>query len=358
MRLLDRYVLRELLTPFLIGTVSVVLMFLANTLIFYAPQVFSKDMPLSAVGQYLFFKIPQTLNMTLPVGITIASSLAVSRLARESEMTAMRAAGISIKRIMLPMIALGAAVGIFSFYLTEAVTPKAEDRATRTLRKIFASAEAIGLQSNVLLELNRGEYHASIGTVSKGAGGNVEMRDVLVFQKPKRGVDWFVQSPTATYDDGILTFENPRIWIVEGERLIVETPKKWQINVRMSLEDFFGQKLPSAMSASELRKSIDAAKSRGESTKVLEVDYQNKFAVPAACLVFALFSPAFSLFFTRGGAFMGVLVSIIVVFLYYNIWVLSSQVLAKQWILPPFIGAWLPNVLFFGAGAFALWRAE
>jgi len=358
MRHLDRYVLKDMLVPLIIGTVSVVLMFLANTLIFYSPQVFSKEMPMSAVGQYLLFKIPQTLNMTLPIGVTIASSLAISRLARESELTAMRAAGIPVRRVILPMLIMGALVASLSFWLTETVTPRAEERATATLRKIFASAETIGLQSNVLLQLNRGEYHASIGTVAKGDGGKVLMKDVLVFQKPKRGVDWFAQSPTAVYGDGILEFKDPKVWILEGERLILKTPKKWQINVRVSLDDFFGQKLPEAMSIRELGESIKSWRSRGQSTRVLEVDYHNKFAVPAACFVFALFSPVFSLYFVRGGAFIGVLVSIIVVFLYYNVWVLSSQVLAKQWIFPPIAGAWLPNLIFLIAGAIALWRLE
>ena len=68
MRLIDRYVFKELFVPFLIGTAAVVIMFLANVLIAYSGELFRKDIPFSAVGQYLLFKIPQTLNLTLPIG--------------------------------------------------------------------------------------------------------------------------------------------------------------------------------------------------------------------------------------------------------------------------------------------------
>lgn len=358
MRTLDRYILKELAIPLFIGTVAVVLMFLANTLIAYSNLIFKKEIPFMAVGQYLLFKIPQTLNLTLPVGVTIASALAVSRLARESELTAMRAAGISVRRVLIPVIAVGALVSIASFFLSETVTPKAEARALRTIRNVLASAEAVGIQSNVLLKLNAGEYNASVGVVRKGANGEVLMHDILIFSKPKRGEDYLVQASLGSYKDGILTLTRPVIWQPKGDEMFFAKPERFQINVRASLEDFFGQQQPESLTAAALQKTIRNWKDRGQDTRSFEVDYQNKFAIPASCFIFSLFSPILALIFARGGAFIGVLVSIIVVFLYYNMWVITSQVMSKQWILPPVIGAWLPNLLFLLAGLIALWRVE
>ncbi|MEO7454292.1 MAG: LptF/LptG family permease [Fimbriimonadales bacterium] len=358
MKTLDRYILKELAAPLLIGTVSVVLMFLANTLIAYAQEVFSRDIPIESVLQYLLLKVPQTLNMTLPVGVTLAGSLAISRLIRESEMTAMRAAGISIRRILVPFLVVGALVSMLSFYLAEFVTPKTEARASETMRKIFASAEAVDLRSNVLLKLNNGEYHASIGTVRKNDKGQVVIEDILVFQKPKRGEDWVVQAPTALYDDGVLQLFDAKAIKISGDQAQFFYPKVWEVNLRMSLDDFFGVQAPESMSITELRKSMLEWKAEGQDTRAVEIVYHNKIAVPMACLVFSLFAPVVALYFSRSGAFVGVLVAIVIVFLYYNIWILTSQVLSKGWILPPIVGAWLPNVLFFAAGLYALWRAE
>lgn len=355
---LDRYLLRELTVPFLVGTVAVVLMFLANLMIAYAQDVFSRQIPLASVFQFLLLKVPQTLNMTLPVGITLAGALAISRLSRESELTAMRAAGISLKRILVPFVAAGIAVSCLSFYLAEYVTPRTEERANETMRKIFASAEAISMRSNVLLKFNRGEYHASLGTVRKNDRGQVVIEDALIFQKIRKGEDWVIQAPTAVYDDGLLQLFDATVMKVAGTDVQFLRPKSWEINLRLSIDDFFGTKAPEAMSITELKKSINEWRLQGHDTRAPEVIYHNKLAVPAACIVFALFAPVVSLYFSRGGAFVGVLVSIFVVFLYYNIWILTSQVLAKGWLLPPVLGAWLPNVLFGFAGLYLLWRAE
>jgi lipopolysaccharide export LptBFGC system permease protein LptF len=96
----------------------------------------------------------------------------------------------------------------------------------------------------------------------------------------------------------------------------------------------------------------------GQRVRAVEIVFHNKLAVPAACAIFAVFAPVVAFYFSRGGAFVGVLISIFIVFLYYNLWILTSQVLAKGWILPPVLGAWLPNILFAIAGVVALWRAD
>jgi lipopolysaccharide export LptBFGC system permease protein LptF len=55
---------------------------------------------------------------------------------------------------------------------------------------------------------------------------------------------------------------------------------------------------------------------------------------------------------------MGVLFSIITVFLYYNLWVISAQILARKGLIPPVVGVWMPNVLFVVAALVALWKSE
>lgn len=358
MRTLDKYIFREMLTPLIIGTASAVLMFLANMLIAYAGSVFQKEIGLVALGQYLYFKIPQTLNLTLPVGVTIASALAISRLARDSELTAIRAGGISLRRAIAPILVVGLFVSVLSFVLAEKVTPASEAKALKTLRNIFASGEGIGLQSNVLLKLNNGEYLASIGTVRKGPEGEIQMSEVVVFHRPRSGEDWIEQAPTATYKDGILVLHDVSGVQMGGTDATLYRAERHPINIRLAIDDYFGLPQPEALTAEQLKKTIAQWRRQGQDTRTFEVDYHNKFAVPAACFVFALFSPVFALYFARGGAFIGVLVSIIIVFLYYNVWVLSSQVFSKLWVMPPVLGAWLPNILFFVVGAIALWRLE
>src|SRR5579859_208265 len=109
--------MRELLVPFLLGTVAVVLMFQANLLIFLFKTFSLSSVPISGIAKLLLYKTPFFLNMTLPVGTALATSLAMSRLTRESELTAFRAAGAPILRVMLPISLFGMLVGFANYYL-------------------------------------------------------------------------------------------------------------------------------------------------------------------------------------------------------------------------------------------------
>jgi lipopolysaccharide export system permease protein len=361
-RSLDRYIFRELIVPFLIGTASVVLMFLANTLIHYSEQIFRKDVPWSAVGQLMLFSIPSTLKLTLPVGTAIATSLAVSRLVRESELTALRAAGIPIRRVLLPVIALGVLAAGMNLALVERVMPFTEIKFKDTLRKILMSAEAIGVRSNALLKFDDGRYHVSIAAIEKGAGGEIKLSGLFVFHQPKRGEYWFAMADSGNYKDSLLTLLRPQIYQFEGERLISWDVKDTHvISQRIGVDAFFGTALPEEQTASQLGKTVRELRQRGlaDEARRYEVEFWNRFAIPFSCLVFALFSPIFAVKFSRGGPFVGVLISVIVVFVYYNVWILTSQVLANQHgLLPPIVGAWLPNLLFLLTAGVALWKSE
>ena len=112
----------------------------------------------------------------------------------------------------------------------------------RRLRKIFASAEAVDLRSNVLLKLNNGEYHASIGQVRKNERGQVVIDDILVFQNRSAGRIGVVQAPHAMYDDGLLQLFDATVIKMSGDQTQFFYPEVWEINLRMSLDDFFGVK--------------------------------------------------------------------------------------------------------------------
>ena len=100
MKKLDWYMLKELTVPFLIGTVAVLLMFQANQFIYLFKSVSLQNVPFSAFAQLVLYKTPYWANMTLPVGMSLAASLAMSRITRESELTAIRAA--NVEAIFLP----------------------------------------------------------------------------------------------------------------------------------------------------------------------------------------------------------------------------------------------------------------
>lgn len=356
MRVVDRAVLRELGVPFLIGTFAVVLMFQANMLIALFKDLQVQSLPMAAVFQIVAYRTPGFLNMTLPVGMALAASLAIGRISRESELTAMRAAGYSIRRVLVSVAAFGLLVSAAAFYNSERLMPAAEQRA----RKLETQAALVGsgpqFRSNVIVNLRN--YVVALGTVSTAPDGTIELSDVLMVERPRSREIWLYTAKSGTYKDGVWTLRDTYWRQFSGPRLLQARPgKDVVINERISVQDFFTPPDPSELNARELREAIARAKGIGADTVQMEVAYHAKFAVPFACLVFALAAPVFAIWLARSG-FAGVLLSVVLVFLYYNAHIISTQILGRNGWLAPWWAAWLPNVLFVAAGFLALRRLE
>ena len=112
------------------------------------------------------------------------------------------------------------------------------------------------------------------------------------------------------------------------------------------------------MTIKELLDSIKDGRKVGANTKDLEVKLNVKFSVPAACIIFALIGPVFAILFSKSGGFVGVFLSIVIVLLYYNAFVISTEILSKVDQVPGWLAAWLPNILFIIAGVIAIRRLE
>ena len=112
------------------------------------------------------------------------------------------------------------------------------------------------------------------------------------------------------------------------------------------------------MGIQELKQKIQDLQKLGQYTRNYEIEYYVKYSTPTMCLIFALVAPIFSIKFAKQGGFIGVLVSMFVVLLYFNAWVICTQIIGKNPSVNPAIAAWLPNILFLIAGLFGLRSLE
>jgi lipopolysaccharide export system permease protein len=353
----DIYIIRELIVPFLIGTVAVVLMFQANTYMFYAKNFDLQNVPSSAVLQVIYFRTPEFLNMTLPVGMSLAASLAMSRLARESELTAMRAAGIRILRVIAPVVFFGILVAIGDFFLIEKVMPYATHRSNEIARRVGIEGSLPSINENVPIKL--GKYAAFLGSVTRTEGDGLDVADVLLVQRPEPNVWEVINAGSASYRAGLWTFKDAFLRRYEKENMTQFKPEKdFVVREEILVESFGSPSVPEEKTIAELKERIALTRQMGRDPRPDEVKYHVKFAVPASCIVFALVAPLFSILFARSGGFVGVLISIVMVLLYYNGFVICTQILGKYEFMPTWVAAWLTNIVFAFLGLLAIRRLE
>jgi lipopolysaccharide export system permease protein len=136
-RLLDRYLLRQLVTPLLFAFVSLTGFLLLNQIARRFGDLAGKGLPWTVIGQVFLLCVPFLVAMTLPMAILVAVLYALSHLAADNEITAMRASGVSIAQILSPLLLAGCLLSILNFAFSDQVLP----RTNVALRSLLISSQ-------------------------------------------------------------------------------------------------------------------------------------------------------------------------------------------------------------------------
>ena len=143
MRILHRYIFRTLLGTFL--TALVVLSFVMMVgLLFKATGYIASGASFSMVARFLWLGFPGTLSMSIPIAALVSTLLVFGRLSSDSEISAMRACGVSMRRIMLTPFLLGIALSVASLYITAVVSPNSA-YGRRTIRRIVKASDFLAV---------------------------------------------------------------------------------------------------------------------------------------------------------------------------------------------------------------------
>lgn len=356
MRRLDRYVLKEMIVPLIAGTVVIAFLFMANELIYVFKEFNLSSVPRSAVAKYIFLSLPKWFFLTFPMGVTFGASLAISRLAREGEMTAMRAAGYSVWRIFRMVAVCGVAYAGLSFYNSSKVTPWAGKESEKLLREVGVLAAIPTFERNQ--SINLPPYSANFGMVEK-RDETLYLTDILLIERPKEGQVYIYSAKTGEYSKGVWRIQNPDIRVIEGESLImVNRVKELVINQRIVLQDFLKTSAARDRSTEELWRDILDGRTTGINTRSSEIEFYSRYAVASTCFGFAIMGAVLAFRFRRGSAFQGFLISLITVWIYFNLQIVATEVLGKNAMVSPMVAAWIPVAVIGVLTLIASWRLE
>ena len=357
MKLLDRYLVRELLTPLLIGTVILALLFVANDMIAIYKNFNVDSIPFTAISQLLILKLPFWLNVTLPIGTTLGVSLAVSRMSRESEITALRASGVSLFRIFRPLLLAGILMTILNFFIIEKLVPPSSKSYRKLVNEVGLLAAIPEFRSNVSLTIGR--YSASFGSIQRGKNGLVNLNEILLMERPFPGEDRIYKSSSGTYQGGVWIVKSPVVYRIKGLNLFAaETKDTLRIYEPIRITDLFAPPSPDEETVASLSDAISKNRKAKQATTKYEIALQQKFSVPSACMIFAFVSAVIAFRFSKSGPFIGVMLSMCMVWLYFNLYIISGEIFGKLGLLSPVVSAWLPNVLFAAFGMLFVRRLE
>ena len=330
--ILDRYITRELILPFLLGLVVFTFLLMIQPLADYSEQLIAKGVSWGIVARVLATLLPQALAVTIPIALLIGLLIGLGRLSADRETVAMQACGISIYRLLRPVMLLSLlAWGVTSYIMIEAV-PTANQTFREIVFGIISARAENEIRPRIFFEdfPNRVLY---VGDAPSGGG----WRECFLADtaKPDQPTVFTAQGCRLAIDRDKRTVN---LVLTHGSRhaATISDPAKYEVarfaelilgldpNTVFRATDIL--KGDNEMTIPELEARAGELRAQGISTHGPMMALHRKFSLPAACLVLAVIGLALGVQHGRGGKLAAFVPGIAVVFIYYVI-----QYLASRW---------------------------
>ncbi|HEY8369210.1 MAG TPA: LPS export ABC transporter permease LptG [Thermodesulfobacteriota bacterium] len=350
--ILARYVGREYLRYLFLALVGFIVVYFVVDFFDRVGRFVQKDVPAKIVAEYFLARVPASAVQVMPIALLLASQLSLLVLARNNEIVAMRACGVSPGVVVLPLLGLAAIASLGTLALSELVVPPASARALAIERR-YLDRPPSGLperQRNVWYRADRSIYY--ISSVDRRENRLVDVT-VFTFDDAFNLVRR-VDAAEARYVGPDWEFRNvvERSFGPDGQVTTVQHEQARMPLPETPSQIARGQRELDAMSYAELKRNVEQLEARGYDVARYRTDLHSKLALPAAGIVMTLLGIPLALRVGReGGTALGVVLTLALGFAF---WVAISIGLAfgRSGVLPPAVAAWGPNVAFFLAGGY------
>ncbi len=178
MKIISRYVLREHAGPLIFAMSALTSLLLLNYVAKQLPQLVGKGLPWTVIAEFVLLAMPFTIAMTLPMAVLVATLHAFSRLAADSEITAFKASGLALPRLMLPVVVAGFLLSLTMVWFNDQVMPAANFQLQTLMNDIARKKPTFALRPQVINEVAPGRLFLRAGQLS---GGSSELRDVTIY---------------------------------------------------------------------------------------------------------------------------------------------------------------------------------
>ncbi len=360
--IMDRYLIAELQGPFLFGLSAFTLIFVATQILAIGRLVSEEHAPLWAAVEYFLWQMPYYLLLVIPMAMLLGTLLAMQRLSGDSEITALKAGGISLARIVAPLLAVGVLVSLFALVAQEVVVPFANDRAAYVRQAAIEHASPALSNLSAVTALPGGGKQVTIAgafDVATQALLNVTVIRYDARQKPQE----IVFADRANYDSPTWTFQNATTYhfsldgttsVATQPTLIVDIGERPNQMAKRALDT----SNPEDLSRAEIKDRLDSGQLNPQQMQLFTATYAAKLARPFTAFVFTLIAVSFGMRPVRGGGMgLGFGIAIAIVFVYYVISTLFLTVGSlATWLAGP--AAWATNIIFTIIGASLLRRAS
>lgn len=377
MRILSRYILREVLAHAAIGTAVFTFVLFMGNVGRILELVVRNSAPLPSIAQLVFLTLPTALTVTIPMGVLVGILIGLSRLAADSEVTAMRASGFGVGAFLRPISIVAISAWILASINTALIAPRSTAALDQLQAKLKSSQAAFEIEPHVFYE----DFPKLVLYVEDVVpeNGFAVWRKIFLAD---------ISNPSA-----------PTVTLAQEATLVSQSPDELALDLRngyshegvprepsrYSISQFQETSIPIQLPSPENKRAKELAPIpelptaelygqikhietnpgataaerdwNGMRWRWYSTEFQRRFALPAACLVLAVIGVPLGLSAKKGGKATGFVLTIVLVFIYYFA-SLGGVSLARLDKVPPPLGVWMGNILFLVTGLILLWRTN
>ncbi len=371
MRLLDRYIAREVVSHATLG-LSVF------TFIFFVPQltrlmelVVRHTESFATVLLLIVCTLPPVLGFTLPMAVLVGVLIGLGRLSADSEIVALHASGVSLRRLLLPIGAIASLGAMLTLLTTFWLSPIALRTIGRLEVRLLSSQAPYSVQPRVFDE----RFPHLVLYVQDVESAALRWRGVFLASTGGAAAEIVPQAAKHANESSITIAENAQIILGSGRGQIElrlgrgsmhefdpSHPDQYNVTTFEATDipvDLSTGALPQKRGALPMVEQPTASLvlDDGPNWRAARVEFQRRIAFPAACLVFVLLGVPMGVRPRRGGRAAGLILTLILIGGYYFLFV-SGDHMAVQGRISPGWGVWAANIAATVLGVILLWRTE
>jgi lipopolysaccharide export system permease protein len=362
-KILDRYILRELIVPFVTGLGVFTSILLIVRILKLVELVVNRGVPIGQILLLFSYILPAFLEVTVPMALLLAILVAFGRLSSDSELIALRAAGISLYRLLVPVAGFASIVAILTLGLSLYARPWGNSLLRTGLYNIIRTRAVAGIKPKIFND----EFSGLVIYVDHIEPATDELAGILISdtREPSIHNTVYAESGRLVSNENhhtlTLRMENGGIYSAGAERHDYQDTRFATYDITLDLDTALTQlrnrsKDADEMTLPELREAIAAKAAQNDEAFVERVEVQRKFSIPFACLVFAALGVPLGIQPSRSVHSRGFSMSLVLIFVYYLL-LTFGQNLGERGALAPVIAVWLPNAVLSVVATVLLARA-
>ncbi|MBN2398817.1 MAG: LptF/LptG family permease [Candidatus Aminicenantes bacterium] len=338
----DRYILKEIASPFAIGLLVYTFTLLTNQVLILSKTLIAKGVTTGTVFKILFYLLPDMLSFTIPMATLMGVLAGMSRLSSDSEIVAFRTMGINNRRILKPVMLFSLSTWLVSSWLLMFLAPETNYRFSKLYTEVVLSQTISGIKPGIIYQ-----DIPFLNLYFRDLDRHGEWRDVFLYSQKNPEEDTLIFAKRGKFIKKQSQKEN---YIVLFDGVVHSFKKQDPGKYALTFFTQKTEKINNMVTIRQSRRSTQLVFSElwrklreNPGDVLLNLEFHKKFALPFACLALGFLGLSLGISTKKGGKTSGFVISLGIIFIYYVMMTAGRNMILKK-IVSPFWGSWAPTI--------------